>query len=160
MAKKIIIALLIISMLATLVYAEEKKPVFKVDKQNGGIVPCLLGVFDVRMGYLSNQENVNVYLEDLLNLAIIIPVIGQIAWFVVHMYFGYIGYEKGKDISSFCIGTLGWKTANMMDKTKGRTIEWLAFIPIINIYSFIVYITETTGGKTLNQVISKENLRK
>ena len=160
MAKKIVVVILILSMFFVMLFSEDKTPLFKVDKQNGGIVPCLLGVFDTRMGYLANQEKVNVYLEDMLTLAFVVPVIGQIAWLIVHMYYGYVGYEKGKDVSSFCIGAFGWKTANMMGKTKGRMIEWLGFIPFVNIYSLIVYVIETTGGKTMNQIIAKENLSK
>lgn len=158
MLKKIIIVLLVASILNVIVFAGDKSPLFKIGKQNGGIVPCLLGVFDPRMGYLANQGNVDVSLEDALSLAVFVPILGQFAWVIIHCYYAYTGYQAGKDVSSACIGSLGWKTANMMGRTKGRMVEWLGFIPLINLYSLFVYITETTGGKTWDQIVAKENI--
>jgi len=137
---------------------------FKIEKQDGGIVPCLLSVFDLRLGYMANENEVGIYPEDFagaVGIIFFIPVIGQVAGIVsliVHLYFAYTGYNAGKSIESGCIGFLGWKTANMMGRTKGRVVEWLSFVPFVNLYSLFVIISETTSGKKWSRVEIEEKL--
>jgi len=151
MFKKFVIVLMLITIASASLFAG---PVFSIDKQKGGLIPCLLGVFDTRMGYMANEKAVNVDLIDLLK-----PVLSVIGLPVMPLYTGYLGYQNAKGIDGCCIGMVGgYQTANMMGTTKGRTIEWLMYIPVVNIYSLIVYITETMGGKTWSEVVAKEKL--
>ncbi|MDD3803674.1 MAG: hypothetical protein PHW02_04690, partial [bacterium] len=116
MLKKVIIVALILSILTTTLLAG---PLFSVSKQNGGLIPCLLGVFDGRLGYMANEKAVNVDMIDVLKV-----VLSAIGLPVMPLYTAYVGYQKGKSFEGCCIGFQGYTTANMMDKTKGRQIEW------------------------------------
>jgi len=152
MFKKLIILALVVSIFSTVVFAG---PVFSVSKQKGGLVPCLLGVFDYRMGYLSNEKAVNVDLIELLT-----PFFP-----IIRLYTMYVGYSKAKSIEGCCIGFGGYTTANMLDKTKGRKIEWfispvLSWTGCLPLYGSIVYIMETMGGKTWSEIVTKEKLAK
>jgi hypothetical protein len=140
------------SMLTTVIFAG---PVFSVSKQKGGIVPCLLGVFDTRMGYIANERAVNVDLIEVL--MVFIPII--------RLYTMYVGYSKAKSIEGCCIGFGGLTTANMLDKTKGRKNEWfmspaLSWTGCLPLYAGIMYIMETMGGKTWSEIVVKEKLAK
>lgn len=147
MFKKIVIIFLLLSIITTSIFAS---PVFSIEKQKGGIVPCLLGIFDFRMGYLANEKQVNVDLLEVLQL--VLPIL--------RFYYAFIGFQNA-GIEGCCIGYVGgYTTANMMKETKGRLIEWLTYVPIANIYSIVVYISETMGGKTWSEVVAKENLKR
>jgi hypothetical protein len=152
MLKKVIIIALVISILTTVVFAG---PVFSVSKQNGGLIPCLLGVFDTRMGYLANERAVNVDLIELL----------MVFFPIIRLYTMYVGYSKAKSIEGCCIGYGGLTTANMLDKTKGRKIEWfvspvLSWTVCLPLYGGIMYIMETMGGKKWSDIVVKEKLAK
>ena len=54
----------------------------------------------------------------------------------------------------------GYTTATMMKETKGRTIEWLIYVPVANLYSVFVYISQTMGGKTWSQIVASEHLKR
>ncbi|MEO0288909.1 MAG: hypothetical protein ABIN00_04670 [candidate division WOR-3 bacterium] len=147
MTKKIIIIFLLISLLTPSLFAA---PVFSIQKQNGGIVPCLLGIFDMRMGYLANEKAVNVDLLEVL----------QLVFPILRVYYAFVGFQNA-GVEGCCIGYVGgYTTAQMMKETKGRLIEWLTYVPVANIYSMIVYITETMGGKKWSEVVAKENLKR
>lgn len=165
--KKVFFLFMIIVILANIyVYSDDSKtkPLFTVEKQEGGIVPCLLSAFDLRLGYMANENSVGVYPEDFLSAAVFLTPIPFLGWaagalsIVAHLYYAYTGYNRGKDVESACIGFTGWKTANMMDRSRGRMVEWLAFIPFINLYSVFVIISETTSGKTWSSVMKEEKL--
>ena len=147
MFKKTIVIMLLVSILSVSVYAG---PIFSIQKQKGGLVPCLTSlVLDPRLGYMANEKDVNV---DLMHLLRFIGI-GSIVY-------GFIGFQKGGLIPGCCIGMFGYTTASGMDKYKARTIEWLAYIPIANFYSLFVLISETMGGKTWSEVVAKEHLKK
>lgn len=151
MFKKTVIVMLLVSIVTVSLFSG---PLFSMDKQKGGVLPCLVSLFlDPRLGYQMNEKAINV---DLMHLLKFVPVIGQ---FVV-LYNGYTGYMKSKSFDGCCIGFFGYTTANMMDTTKGRTVEWLFYLPIANLYSLFVVISETMGGKTWSQVVTQENLRR
>jgi len=102
------------------------------------------------MGYIANEKAVNV---DLLQLL-------QLVFPILRVYYAYVGFQNA-GVEGCCIGYVGgYTTANMMKETKGRLIEWLTYVPVANIYSIIVYITETMGGKTWSEVVAKENLKR
>jgi len=150
MLKKLIIVTLIASILTTAVFAG---PLFSVSKQNGGIVPCLLGVFDMRMGYIANEKAVNV---DLLHILRLVPVVN----YFMPLYYAYTGYRNA-GFEGCCIGMIGgYTTAEMMKTTKGRTIEWLSYVPVVNIYSAIMYILQTTSGKKWSEIEASEHLKR
>lgn len=147
MTKKIIVIFLLVAMLTPTLFAA---PIFSIQKQKGGIVPCLLGIFDIRMGYIANEKAVNVDLLQVLQL--VLPIL--------RVYYAFVGFQNA-GIEGCCIGYVGgYTTAKMMKETKGRLIEWLTYVPVANIYSLIVYITETMGGKTWSEVVAKENLKR
>lgn len=150
MFKKLVVLMLIMSILSVTLLAG---PLFSIQKQNGGLVPCLTSVFDPRFGYLVNEKDTNVDLMDVLKF---VPVVN----YIVIIANGITGMKKGGFIPGCCIGIQGYHTAHMMDKYKPRTVEWLSYIPIANLYSIFVIVTETWGGKTWSEVVAKENLKK
>jgi len=148
--KKFVFVVLLLSLLFTVVLAG---PLFSVSKQNGGIVPCLLGVFDIRMGYQANEKTVNV---DLMHVLRIVPIVN----YFMPLYYAYTGYSNA-GFEGCCIGMVGgYTTATMMKETKGRTIEWLIYVPVANLYSVFVYISQTMGGKTWSQIVASEHLKR
>ena len=150
MYKKLVVTVLIISVLSVSLFAG---PLFSIQKQDGGLVPCLTSIFDPRFGYLVNEKDTNVDLMDILKF---IPVVN----YVVMIANGITGMKGGGLIPGCCIGIQGYHTAHMMPKYNVRTVEWLMYIPIANFYSLFVVITETWGGKTWSEVVEKENLKK
>lgn len=151
MFKKVIITIIITSILSATVLAG---PLFSIDKQKGGLVPCLTSlILDPRLGYMVNEKKQNV---DLMHLLKFIPGIGGL----VVIYYMYVGYSNAGFIPGCCIGGFGYTTAQSLEKYNARTVEWLCFIPIANLYSLFVIISETMGGKTWSEVVKKENLKK
>lgn len=151
MLKKIVVLALIVSLLSATLVAG---PLFSIQKQDGGVLSCLVSLLlDPRLGYMANEKAVNV---DLLHLLKFVPIVGQF----MPLVYSYTGYKTSGSFSGCCIGLFGWTTANSLDKYNARTIEWLMFIPVVNLFSLFKIITETMGGKTWTEVAKDEHLKK
>ena len=72
----------------------------------------------------------------------------------------YVGYSNAGFIPGCCIGMFGYTTATSLGKYNARTVEWLCFVPIANLYSLFIIISETMGGKTWSEIVKKENLKR
>ena len=149
MFKKIIVIVMMTSIISVSVSAG---PLFSVDKQEGGCVPCLVGALDTRSAYVVNEKKVNIELLDVLkiitNYLIPIPVFN-----IYNMYTGF----SNDGISGCCLGMYaGRHSVNSLTKYKTRTKEKFAWLIIPGIQMAL----EVYNGKTWSEVVEKENLKK
>ncbi len=149
MFKKVIITIIVTSILSATVLAG---PLFSIDKQKGGCVSCLVGIFDTRSAYVVNEKKVNIELLDVVKLATnyLIPIP------VVQLYYMYTGFTN--DGASGCLlGMYGGQySVTSLTKYKTRTKEKWAILLIPGIQMAL----EVFNGKTWTEVVKAENLKK
>ncbi len=149
MFKKIIITIMLSLLLVTTLIAG---PLFSVDKQKGGLVPCLVAIFDTRSAYVVNEKKVNIELLDLVKVITntIIPVP------VIQLYYMYTGF-KNDGVFGCCLGSYGGQySVTSLTKYKTRTKEKFSCLIIPGFQMAF----EIFGGKTWTEVVKAEKLKK
>ena len=149
MFKKTIAIVILTAIISVSVFAG---PLFSVDKQKGGCVPCLVGALDTRSAYVVNEKKVNIELLDVLkivtNYLIPIPVFN-----IYNMYTGF----SNDGVSGCCLGMYsGRYSVTSLTKYKTRTKEKFAWLLIPGIQMAI----EVFNGKTWSEVVEQEHLKK
>ncbi|MFP4521845.1 MAG: hypothetical protein ACLFQK_06835 [Fibrobacterota bacterium] len=126
----------------------------------GGLAPCLATcVFgDTRLG-LEMNEGKEIQTYDWLNLAG--NVLSSFGGGILNLYVAYdVGYKAAgtKGCLSACLW--GPRAGRDFNEVKIRKKEVMLCIPIVNIVPAVLIPLEAYSGKTYQQIIEEENLKR
>ena len=118
--------------------------------EGGAMVPCLASCcLDPRLGYEMN-EGKEIHMYDVLSLFGILRLIPAVDWGLARSGAG-----------GFCV-TLFWgnRAGRDFKTTRLRGKELLLCVPVVNIVSAVLILSEVLGGKTWSEVEQAENLKR